>query len=43
MKEIKLKTPSYEGSIWIGEESLERIPVLTQDQKNFVVTDENVY
>lgn len=43
MKEIKLKTPSYEGSIWIGEESLERIPALTQDQKNFVVTDENVY
>ena len=42
MKEILLKTPSLEGRIFIGEESLERIPALAQSQKNFVITDETV-
>lgn len=43
MKEILLKTSSFEGRIFIGDSSLERIPALTKTQKNFVITDENVY
>ena len=41
---ITLKTPSMEGEIYIGREAVEvRLPVLTMGQKNFVVTDDNVY
>ena len=43
MKEIVLKTSSLKGRIFIGENSLERIPALAETQKNFVITDENVY
>ena len=43
MKEILLKTPFYESRIFVGENSLERIPALTKSQKNFVITDENVH
>ena len=39
-----MKTPSMEGTIYIGEDVFEnRLPMLTQGQKNFVVADENVY
>ncbi len=44
MEEILLKTPSLEGKILVGDEVLEtRLPILTARQKNFVVTDSNVY
>ena len=44
MEVIALKTPSAEGTIYIGEEVVKtRLPSLTQGQKNFVVTDFNVY
>ena len=44
MEIITLKTPSMEGKIYVGDESLEkRLPILTAGQKNFVVTDSNVY
>ena len=41
---ITLKTPSMEGKIYVGADAVEtRLPLLTKGQKNFVVTDENVY
>ncbi len=44
MKLITLKTPSMEGKIYIGKDVLQtRLPTLTQGQKNFVLTDSNVY
>ena len=44
MKQITLKTPSMEGKIYVGADVIEgRLPILTQGQKNFVVTDSNVY
>lgn len=44
MKTIELKTPSMEGKIYIGREAVEtRLPLLTAGQKNFVLTDTNVY
>ena len=44
MQTITLKTPSTEGKIYMGVDVLEtRLPVLTAGQKNFVVTDSNVY
>lgn len=44
MEKLLLKTPSLEGSIYIGEGAAEsRLPLLTRGQKNFVVTDSNVY
>ena len=44
MKTIELKTPSMEGKIYIGREAIEtRLPLLTAGQKNFVLTDTNVY
>lgn len=44
MKEITLKTPSMEGKIYVGETVLEeKLPALTSGQKNFVLTDSNVY
>lgn len=43
MKEIVLKTATVDSKVFVGDTSLERIPVLTKTQKNFVVTDENVY
>ena len=44
METIVLKTPSMEGKIYIGEEVIAtRLPCLTARQKNFVVTDSNVY
>lgn len=44
MKEITLKTPSMEGKIFVGEEVLEeKLPALLKGQKNFVLTDSNVY
>lgn len=43
MKEIILKTPSMQGRIRIGEDVLTVLDELTQGQKNFVVTDSNVY
>ncbi len=44
MEEIILKTPSLEGKIYVGEEVVAtRLPTLTAGQKNFIVTDSNVY
>lgn len=44
MEIIDLKTLSMAGKIYVGEEVIEaRLPVLTEGQKNFVVTDSNVY
>ncbi len=44
MERITLKTPSIEGNIYIGAEAIStRLPSLTSGQKNFVVTDSNVY
>lgn len=44
MKLITLKTPSMEGKIYIGKDVLKaRLPELTKGQKNFVLTDSNVY
>lgn len=44
METIYLKTPSMEGKIFVGEEAIKtRLPELTKSQKNFVVTDSNVY
>lgn len=44
MECIHLETPSMAGKIYIGTGSVEeRLPALTSGQKNFVVTDSNVY
>ena len=44
MEKIVLKTPSMEGKIFIGKDTVEsRLPLLTQGQTNFVLTDEKVY
>lgn len=44
MTEIVLQTPTMAGKIYIGDDSLsKRLPVLTGEQKNFVLTDTNVY
>ncbi len=44
MEEIILKTPSMEGKIYVGTDVVEnRLPALLAGQKNFVLTDSNVY
>lgn len=44
MTEVIVKTPSMEGKIFIGKEVLsKRLSLLTSGQKNFVLTDSNVY
>ena len=44
MEIIDVKTPSYEGKIYLGEDVIEaRLPALTKGRKCFVVTDDNVY
>ena len=44
MKTITLKTPSMGGKIYVGEDVIEnRLPILTKGQKNFMITDSNVY
>ncbi len=44
MEKITLKTPSMEGNIYVGEGVIEgRLPALLAGQKNFVVTDSNVF
>lgn len=44
METIDVKTPSYEGKIYLGGEAVEcRLPALTEGKKCFVVTDSNVY
>ena len=44
METITLKTPSMEGKIYIGKDVIKsRLPALTSGQKNFVLTDTNVY
>ncbi|MBQ9113968.1 MAG: 3-dehydroquinate synthase [Clostridia bacterium] len=44
MEKICLKTPSTEATIYIGNDTIEsRLPALTKGQKNFVLTDSNVY
>jgi len=44
MKEISLKTPTVSGKIYVGEDTIKnRLPALLQGQKNFVLTDSNVY
>ena len=41
---IDLKTPSSSATIYIGDDAIaSRLPYLLQGQKNFVLTDENVY
>lgn len=43
MQIINVKTPSMQGTIYIGNEVIEnRLPALMKGQKNFVVTDSNV-
>ena len=44
MEKITLKTLSMQGEIFIGESVLnEKLPALMQGQKNFVLTDSNVF
>lgn len=44
MEMITLKTPSMEGKIYVGTDVIDaRLPELTKGQKNFVLTDSNVY
>ena len=44
MTEIILQTPTTAGKIYIGDDALsKRLPELTDGQKNFVLTDTNVY
>ena len=44
MQEITLQTPTLTGKIFVGTDVIEkRLPLLTAGQKNFVVTDSNVY
>ena len=44
MEIITLKTPSMEGKIYVGTDVIDlRLPALTKGQKNFVLTDSNVY
>ena len=44
MEIIDVKTPSYEGKIYFGEDVIEkRLPALTEGKQCFVVTDSNVY
>lgn len=44
MEVVNVKTPSMAGKIYIGTGVIEeRLPALLQGQKNFVVTDSNVY
>ena len=44
MREITVKTETATGVIYIGNEAIDtRLPILTIGQKNFVVTDSNVY
>lgn len=43
MTEILLKTAFNESRIVIGENALDRIPALTKQQRNFVITDTTVY
>ncbi len=44
MEKIHLKTPSFEGEIYIGQEVIEeRLPDLLWGQKNFILTDSTVY
>ena len=44
METITLKTPSMEGKIYVGKEAVKtRLLKLTVGQKNFVLTDSNVY
>lgn len=41
---IEFRTPSLAGNIYIGDDVIEkRLPDLLQGQKNFVLTDSNVY
>jgi len=44
MTEIPLKTPTVHSVVYVGEDCLSlRLPMLTEGQKNFVLTDTNVY
>lgn len=44
MECVTLKTTSMQGKIYVGEGCLEaRLPVLLQGQRNFVLTDSNVF
>lgn len=44
MKMIEVNTPSMTGKIYVGEDVISnRLPYLLQGQKNFVLTDSNVY
>ena len=44
MKTICLKTPTMAGKIHVGTDAIDaRLPALLSGQKNFVVTDSNVY
>ena len=44
MKELLVKTATMTGKIYIGTDVLEgRLPALTSGQRNFVITDTNVY
>ncbi|MBQ7924464.1 MAG: 3-dehydroquinate synthase [Clostridia bacterium] len=44
MQEIILQTPTMTGKIYVGEDAIKnRLPALLQGQKNFVLTDTNVY
>lgn len=44
MEVINVKTSTFESKIYIGEDIIDtRLPLLTKTQKNFVVTDSNVY
>lgn len=43
MKELLLKTPTTSAKIYLGDDAIGRLSCLTQGQRNFVLTDSNVY
>ena len=44
MKEILLQTATQTANIYVGDDAIDkRLPALIQGQKNFVLTDSNVY
>ena len=43
MEEIILQTQTTASKIYVGDDAIERLPILTAGQSNFVLTDSNVY
>lgn len=43
MKTLSMHTPTASATIYLGEDAIQRLTCLTQGQRNFVLTDSNVY